>query len=280
MSFQAMTWAVEQRLPANQKLVLLMLANFAGNHLGDCYPSHERLADDCGMSKTTVKECIRRLEEAGLVTVQRRMQDGVNLPNVYRLALHSGGAAGAPGVGRNPTYPAETGQGVGRPTTEGRAAGGRGVGREATTNQSFQPVIEPVKNQYPPDFEQAWSAYPSRPGASKADAFKAWTARIKAGVDGELILLGVRRYAAYVAAMETQPQYIKQPATFFGPGEHYASDWTPQATLTAMPQRVSPRDAERNRVQRELAAMRDGNGEAKYEERDERTVDVAARVVG
>jgi len=84
---------------------------------------------------------------------------------------------------------------------------------------------------YPEAFEQAWDKYPSRPGASKKDAFKAWDARIKTGSDPAVILDGVTRYAAYCKASGTDPQYIKQATTFFGPGEHYQSDWTAPSTL-------------------------------------------------
>jgi len=79
-----------------------------------------------------------------------------------------------------------------------------------------------------PAFDQAWSEYPKRPGASRAGALKAWKARIKAKADPDEIIAGVKRYARYVEAMSVEPQFIKQPATFFGPDEHWKSDWTPQ----------------------------------------------------
>jgi len=82
------------------------------------------------------------------------------------------------------------------------------------------------KFDYPVDFEEAWDAYPSRPGASKADAYKAWKARIVAGATPIEMIAGTRKYAAYVLATKTERQYIKQPATFFGPGEHFSADWT------------------------------------------------------
>jgi hypothetical protein len=75
-------------------------------------------------------------------------------------------------------------------------------------------------------FAEVWAAYPKRPGASKADSLKAWKARIKAGAAVGDILAGVVRYAAFVAFSGTEPQYIKQPATFFGPGKHHEADWT------------------------------------------------------
>lgn len=80
--------------------------------------------------------------------------------------------------------------------------------------------------EYSSEFEEAWVAYPKRPGASRSDSFKAWSARIKAGADPQTILAGVIRYANYCSASGTDAEYIKQPATFFGPGEHYLSDWT------------------------------------------------------
>jgi hypothetical protein len=91
------------------------------------------------------------------------------------------------------------------------------------------PEVPAAKNcgdGYPPEFEQAWDAYPSRPGASKKESQKAWAARLKTGVKPEVILAGVERYAKFVLLSRTEPQFIKQPATFFGPGEHYTSDWT------------------------------------------------------
>lgn len=81
-------------------------------------------------------------------------------------------------------------------------------------------------SDYPLEFENAWSAYPSRPGASKKAAFKAWSARLSAGIGHQIMLSGAVRYAEYCKAMGTDPQYIKQPSTFFGPGDHFLADWT------------------------------------------------------
>lgn len=88
-----------------------------------------------------------------------------------------------------------------------------------------------TESKYPAEFEEAWESYPDRPGRSKADACKAWKARVKAGAAADVILAGVRRYAAYCRAAGTEPNYIKQPATFFGPGEHYLADWTTTAQV-------------------------------------------------
>lgn len=127
-----------------------------------------------------------------------------------------------------------------------------GTNRERTVNEpppnqepitnNQEPVLKPsAKNrgETPEEFEVAWSAYPKRPGASKADSLKAWSARIKAGATPEEILAGVKRYSAYVAAQQTEPEFIKQPATFFGPGDHFKNDWSVVPVARAGPGKLS-----------------------------------------
>lgn len=88
-------------------------------------------------------------------------------------------------------------------------------------------TAKPARNDYPADFEAAWEIYPSRPGDSKKAAYKAWGTRLKAGSTAAEMLVGAQAYAAYVKAMRTEPQFILQAATFFGPGERFTADWTP-----------------------------------------------------
>lgn len=90
---------------------------------------------------------------------------------------------------------------------------------------------EKPKSHYSEEFEQAWREYPKRAGGnSKADAFKAWTARIKSGATAQELIDGVRRYAAYVtAAGKLNTEFVKQASTFFGPSKHYEEPWTATA---------------------------------------------------
>lgn len=74
-------------------------------------------------------------------------------------------------------------------------------------------------------FDEAWRIYPDRPGDSKADARKAWQARVRAGVPEEQLLDGARRYAAYIEAKGTEPEFVKTAARFFGPGGFYLADY-------------------------------------------------------
>ena len=96
--------------------------------------------------------------------------------------------------------------------------------------------------EYPEAFEDVWREYPPRPGASKKDSFKAWGARVAAGVDPQVLHDGAVRYAKYCKASLTEPQFIKQATTFFGPNEHYLSDWTPPRSV-APPGKQANRDS-------------------------------------
>ncbi|WP_223353207.1 hypothetical protein [Salmonella enterica] len=89
-----------------------------------------------------------------------------------------------------------------------------------------------AKQDYSPEFETAWQAYPKRAGGNpKPSAFKAWKARLREGVTPETLLEGVKRYAAYVRVTgSTGTQFVKQAATFFGPDRHFEESWqTPSA---------------------------------------------------
>ena len=81
---------------------------------------------------------------------------------------------------------------------------------------------------YPADFEAAWSTYPRRSGGNpKKGAFRAWSARVKAGADPAELLAGVSRYAQHVRAEgKENTRFVMQAATFFGPDEHYAEPWS------------------------------------------------------
>lgn len=170
MSFQAMTWAVEQELPAMQKIVLLMLANRTGNESGICYPSHDLLAKECGMSKRSVVAQIGLLEEAGLVEVFRSFNDKkMKNVNKYKLNLHvksriSGSAGDA-------LYSA------------GNSLGSAGDALGGSAGDALKPVtIEPVKEpkeKVTPSYEEVTPAkkaktkkQPKEPTQSEIDAEK------------------------------------------------------------------------------------------------------------
>jgi DNA-binding Lrp family transcriptional regulator len=89
MSFQAMTWAVDQKLPAMKKIILLMMANRYDEIKGVCWPSHEILAEECGMDKRSVIRQIDKLTELGLIEpIRSKTNHNMNSVNQYRLNTH------------------------------------------------------------------------------------------------------------------------------------------------------------------------------------------------
>ncbi|HAX2686091.1 TPA: replication protein, partial [Escherichia coli] len=92
-----------------------------------------------------------------------------------------------------------------------------------------------ARQEYSPEFEQAWQEYPKRAGGnSKSAAFKAWKARLNEGVNPETMLEGVKRYAGWVSAMgNSGTQFVKQAVTFFGPDRHFEESWEVPAVSAA-----------------------------------------------
>lgn len=88
MSFQAMTWAVKQELPAMQKIVLLMMANRANPETGACFPSVKTLSIECGMAIRSVTNQITGLKNIGLISVVNQFdKEGRQTSNSYILNL-------------------------------------------------------------------------------------------------------------------------------------------------------------------------------------------------
>jgi hypothetical protein len=114
MSFQAMAWAVDRPCrSAGQKLVLLMLADHANGHTGQCNPSHRRLAEECCMGVSTLKVHLQSLAEDCFIEIIRRQNEGVDLPNQYRLMLPSPGQKLAAGGQNLAGEGSESGRGEG-----------------------------------------------------------------------------------------------------------------------------------------------------------------------
>lgn len=86
-----------------RKLVLIKLADNANDN-GECWPSYQHVADQCEVSRSTVKSHIRALEEMGLLKREFRRKGELNQSNVFYLTLdnaqqiqpESGGSGAAP----------------------------------------------------------------------------------------------------------------------------------------------------------------------------------------
>lgn len=78
-----------------RKLVLLKLADNASD-IGECWPSHQHIADQCEISKRSVINHIDALVEMGLLRVEKRIKNNEKQSNIYHLTLNGHPKAKAP----------------------------------------------------------------------------------------------------------------------------------------------------------------------------------------
>jgi len=71
MSLDATIWAWKQEITSTQKLVLLSLADRAGEK-DDCYPSIKRLVHDTGLNRKTIMKAIQDMTALGLLDSKRK----------------------------------------------------------------------------------------------------------------------------------------------------------------------------------------------------------------
>jgi len=244
MSIKVMT-LVWDRFPAagSELLAMLALADWCSDDGGSLYPSIATLAKKIRVSESQARRLLHGLIADGYVSVIGNVNGGApGTTRQYKVIV-----AKLKALPLLTPEDGETGSTDATPSADARGGmdardGLHGCARRVapmTPKPSLtvsKPSLKPMG--YSPEFEEAWTAYPNRPGNSKADAFKAWNARLadkaKPATTGDM-LAGVKRYAAYVEACGTEPQFVKQAATFFGPGMHFLSDWT-------APPKVTPRN--------------------------------------
>ncbi len=126
---------------------------------------------------------------------------------------------------------------------------------KTTSKDNSKRHTKDTDSEYPESFNLAWESYPKRTGANKKLAFSAWNARIKSGTLPDVIQSGVLKYAKYCEASGTEDRFIKQAQSFFGPNEHYLSDWTPIAQARGSP---NYKNDERMRVANEIWGKQNG----------------------
>ena len=88
MSLDATVWAWNQQVKATQKLVLLSLADRAGeNH--DCWPSIDRLVENTGLNRKTVIKVIKEMVDLGLIHSQKKAFGRSNTYTLIGVSEHT-----------------------------------------------------------------------------------------------------------------------------------------------------------------------------------------------
>ncbi|VWC75551.1 hypothetical protein BCO18175_02335 [Burkholderia contaminans] len=228
MSVQAMTWAIEQQdiRDATARHVLLCLANYADADGKAAFPSTSRLESDTGLSESTIRRKLDVLEELGLIQkgnqaiVAAYIDRGDRRPVCYDMMMKKRGVVVTPGDERGVTV---TGTGCRGDSNGVSLTSERGV--TVTPNPSLT-INKPSKNRSrscDSKFDEAWRQYPKREGSnSKQAAQRAWNARIREGIDPNMLVAAVAAYAAAMkAAGNIGTPYVKQASTFFGRDRHF-----------------------------------------------------------
>lgn len=232
MSVRALTWAFDQPIFANEKVVLLSLADHA-NDCGECWPSINRLAQRARVSVRTVQRCLAELEDAKLIIRETRNDlNGRSTSNMYRLCMSeqvrmpaeaSGGQRKEEGVNLAPCDDdaGDRGEGV------------KGDGVEGVNNVTLirtvikNPQKETSSISSNPEFEEFWAAYPKRPNNPRKKAMASYL-KARKNVSQKQLLEAVGLYAAYMTG--ENPKFVAMASTWLN-DERWNCDYSKTAKV-------------------------------------------------
>ncbi|MCW3171409.1 helix-turn-helix domain-containing protein [Shewanella subflava] len=174
MSMELMVKAMKAKVGNPlRKLVLLKLADNANDH-GECWPSYAYIAEQCEITRRSVMQHVKKLEEAGFLMREYRKGEKGNSSNVFHLNFdikpdlpseyHS------PASERNSLPPSESGS----PSSESNSP--PLVNLVHPEPVTLEPVNESLKDLCPKSsFKKFFMLYPNhRKGGSDSSAWKAW----------------------------------------------------------------------------------------------------------
>ncbi len=86
MSFKILGHVIHNvSLPPNQKLVLIVLADFYNEESGKAWPSQDTLCMLTGLSRATLNRALKELKNKGHITIWKERFSGQYPHNVYRI---------------------------------------------------------------------------------------------------------------------------------------------------------------------------------------------------
>lgn len=96
MSYSTIDWVYNQKLPAQEKLILVYIAK-CENPSEPCFASVRHLANKCGVSTRTIQRVLKKLCSAGYVTSTPRFRsDGSQTSNFYTINVIENDTAVSP----------------------------------------------------------------------------------------------------------------------------------------------------------------------------------------
>lgn len=196
----------EWDLPANEKLVLLIIADHADDTGANAYPGIARIARRASLSERQVQRILSDLMRRNLIRIDFQRGGGVDVrsdrrPNRYTI------------IGVTPTSPRET-DGVTFEASRGDIQPVHGV-----TPMSPNPSLEPSMNITLTDdlrswFTEFWEAYPRKVGKREAESVFGRLMRRNDRPSKEDLLAGVGR----LCAENRELKFVPHPATWLKQG--------------------------------------------------------------
>lgn len=206
--------------PAEQTLYMWLC--FHANHeSGECFPSHQRLADECGLSLSSIKRVLNKLVKRGVLKIDIQYHgNGSQTSNLYHVFIcpaspeRDGGRSHRPPPGSH------------RPTPPVQSDPPPPVHTDPPyNNKKYMNKKNLLTYIGGGSFESIWALYPKRGGPnSKAAALKAYEARRREGVPHEDLYSSTQNYAKYCEAKGIlKTEYVMQARRFFGPSKEFES---------------------------------------------------------
>lgn len=177
------------------KLVLLALADFANDN-GECWPSHARLAEMCGLSRKAVVDQMNKLEKRGYIAATKRNGTGSR----YRLNLITGPENLAPPLLPQPVTGGDRLSTVtGNPVSQQPVTGGDTHLSPAVTAPVTGGDTNPKEPLAEPSFQESPSSIPTN--GSQADVL---------AVLDHLNFVSARRYRPVKATLRLISARLKE----------------------------------------------------------------------
>lgn len=249
MSHAAVTWVLEHsKSVGTDKVLMLSIAHHMNSKTGTAWPAMETLALHAGVHERSAQRALRRLEEAGELTVSLRSggsRDGRYRTNVYafpRMVAEASNpsteVASMPPLDENREValapPLNQAEVASMPPLEGSRGGvwvpaevasmppEQEENKENTSRAMPSVQDDPVnlldarRERLEREFEEFWSAYPRHD--ARKNAFKAWAKLTQSKRDAAMD--AVDRYARQVRRNRTEKRFIPYGATWLN-GERW-----------------------------------------------------------
>lgn len=216
----------EADLKPTTKLILYTLSNYMNSHGKGCYPTISTLEKSTGVKERALYNHLKAAEEAGFLIRKKRNLKGVKwASNEYEASYPQGVHVDA-GVHA----------GAGQGCTQVQVKGCTQVHTNSPTINS--PMNSPLKSNKKENenWEEFWKIYDYK--VSKKKSKESYFKTIKAGVDHEEIINGVRRYQEACRRNGTEQKFIKHAVTWLN-GSHWEDEYPDPKTCPEPPQKKS-----------------------------------------